>query len=232
MKSKNKIISELKDYVNKYGIKCFIIGISGGIDSALVYAMLNETNIKVIGVFLDIDNTKLDKECVQELEEQFNTTFLKYNLQDECNALSNKLKLSKNSMTKANLKSRLRANVLYAIANENNGLVVGTSNADELLVGYYTKFGDSACDISLLSSFTKKEIYELSKNYNLPASIISRKPTASLFEGQDDETELGVTYDEIDNFIDGIKNDPFIDKKIQTLHDKNKHKVSIVKFTK
>lgn len=216
-----------KKYLEKTDAQGYVLGISGGIDSALALAILaNTPGIRVMGVFIDIESRALDLEDAQLLAKQFKFEFKTFNLTDEYRALVKKLGIENNKAAQSNLKVRLRSNALYALGNANNLLVCGTTNAAERLVGYYTKFGDNACDISLLYWLTKTNIYYLANFYQLPKEIISKKPSAGLFEGQTDETDLEITYDEIDHYLSYAVIDQIQDTKITTRYIRNKHKLN------
>ena len=134
------------------------------------------------------------------------------------------LQIENSFNAKINLKVRLRTITLYALANKYNLLVCGTNNADERLVGYFTKNGDNACDINLIYWLIKKQIFFLAKQYDIPKEIINREPTGGLYKNQTDEKDIGISYDEIDKYLCFIDID--LDKK-NKIHNKsifNKHK--------
>ena len=117
-------------------------------------------------------------------------------------------------------------------AQINNLLVIGTGNLSEATVGYFTKWGDGAHDLNPLANLTKREVYILAKYLGVPKAIINAKPSADLWPGQTDEDELGLTYEQIDEFIlNGTSGDNKIDEIIQTKKDRNTHKLEpIAKF--
>jgi NAD+ synthase len=212
------------------------VGISGGIDSAVVAAIANlHKDIKVLGVWMNIDNSVLDVKCVADLKKQNLFPIIDVNLIPIFNAYKKTLKL-KNDLSISNIKARLRAVALYAIAQENNLLVAGTGNADELYMGYFTKFGDGACDLLPIAQLTKSRIFEAAKILKLPSSIIERAPSASLYEDQTDEDEMGVKYVDIDAFLYNKKIPKNSQDIIQKFHRVNGHKFNMppkpVKFEK
>lgn len=205
----------------------YVVGISGGVDSALALAILSTTpGIRVMGVFIDIESQKMDREDAKSLTSQFNFQYRYINLTKVYRTLVKQLKLGKSPDAKINLKARLRAVTLYALAQENGLLTVGTTNAAERVVGYYTKFGDNACDVALLCNLTKSQIYYLAGQYNVPKDIIARKPSAGLYEGQTDEADLELTYNEIDHYLSFAYIDPLKETKINTKFLRNKHKLN------
>jgi len=126
--------------------------------------------------------------------------------------------------TLGNLKARIRMSILYSFAQKCNGLVIGTDNADERYTGYFTKHGDGACDILPIAHLLKGEVVEASKILGISDYLAERIPTASLFEGQTDETEMGVTYKDLDKYILGGKVAPEVEARIEHLHKISEHK--------
>lgn len=215
------------DYLEQSKAFGYVLGLSGGIDSSLALAILSlNSNLKLIGAFIDIESSKRDLEDVKLLQDLFKFEFVYMNLTDEYHSLVKKLDIENNNLAKQNLKSRLRANALYALAAKNSLLTCGTTNADELLVGYYTKFGDSACDIALLSYLNKSQIRYLASVYKIPQSIIDKAPSAGLYEGQTDEKDMGISYQEIDHYLSNANIDPIQDSKINAKYLANKHKLN------
>jgi len=141
-----------------------------------------------------------------------------------------------NRLAKANNQARARMTTLYSYANSKKALVVGTSNRTELLLGYFTKYGDGASDLLPLASLYKTEVLEVSKWLKLPKKILKKKPTAGLWRGQTDEKELGLSYKKIDEilkakFDEGKSEKTLIKKfskrnysKVRNLIEKNAHK--------
>jgi len=199
-----KLQQGLKDYFEKSSFRNAVIGLSGGLDSAVtlklavdalgpayVNALIlpergitQSTNIahaEGLARFLGVDSFKIP----------INNFLLSYA----------EVPWKQNDIAYINTKARVRANLLYNYANTHRALVVGTSNKSELMLGYGTKHGDLAADILPLGGLYKTEVRELAEFLQLPAEIIQKPPSAELFEGQTDEAELGGTYDEIDNIL-------------------------------
>jgi len=124
----------------------------------------------------------------------------------------------------ANIKPRLRMTVLYYYANRLNYFVIGTGNKSELTVGYFTKYGDGGCDLLPLGNLTKRNIYSLARSLKVSEKIIDKPPSAGLWKGQTDEAELGITYQEIDNYIEGKTVSDSVKTKIEELIKKSEHK--------
>jgi NAD+ synthase len=135
-----------------------------------------------------------------------------------------------NRMAKANLKPRLRMMTLYYFANTLDYLVAGTGNKSELVVGYFTKYGDGGVDILPLASLLKNEVRGLARELDVPNEVIKRPPSAGLWHGQTDEGEMGITYEELDKTITAIeeKNTKDIDKatlsKVKKMMKNSEHK--------
>jgi NAD+ synthase len=113
----------------------------------------------------------------------------------------------------------------YNVGQEHKYLVVGTSNRDELHTGYFTKFGDGASDILPISHLSKQQVYEMAKILNVPEKIINKKPSAGLLKNQDDETDMKVTYKELDDYLTNGKATKEVKDRVDELHNLNKHKL-------
>ncbi|MFH1642474.1 MAG: NAD+ synthase [Nanoarchaeota archaeon] len=225
-KTHNSLIKGIKDYFRKCGIKKAVIGVSGGIDSALSARLVSDAigykNITALllpekaGTTNVIDSINLCKKlCVKYKLIEINNTI---------DHFKKSVSWAQNKASLVNLKSRIRAVILYNYANSHDALVIGTSNKTELELGYYTKYGDGACDIEVIGSLYKTQVIALAKHLDLPKEIINKTPSADLYPGQSDEKEIGETYANIDKMLTAkIK----MSKKIKALIDKNKHKGDI-----
>ncbi|QDY88226.1 NAD+ synthase [Mycoplasma anserisalpingitidis] len=226
------IVNFLKEKVKESNSKGLIVGISGGIDSALVYALAKKAFPKdALGVIMPIDKMEHDLAHINELEKSMNTKFITINLKETFDAILDTLKVE-DKMSISNIKPRLRMTTLYAIAQSKKHLVCGTDNKDEYFIGYFTKYGDGGVDLLPIVHLTKSEVKYLSKLLNVPESIINKKPSAGLWEGQSDEDELGFSYDDLDFYLDHINNNVIINKyldknvieKIERMHKNSEHK--------
>tara|TARA_Y100000996_G_scaffold411225_1_gene394966 strand:+ start:180 stop:941 length:762 start_codon:yes stop_codon:yes gene_type:complete len=226
------IVNWIKSYVNSTNgkIKSLIIGVSGGIDSALVSTLCAMTGFKTIVLTIPIKNSDMtlaNKHC-NFLTENF-TNVSHHNI--DLTTVYNKFEEScaKSNFTEplgfANSKSRLRMTMLYQSAASESGIVVGTGNkVEDFGVGFYTKYGDGGVDISPIADLLKSEVRMLAKNLNIIDEIIKAKPTDGLWEDKrSDEDQLGMTYDEIEDAMLRIESKSF--EKYQKIRNQNIHKM-------
>ena len=198
---KNYLIQWIRDEVKNAKMNGVIVGISGGIDSAVVTKLAKEAfPKKSLGIIMPIHDMGIDLEHAKLLVKKTDIESKIIDLTDTFNSLEEKLNLN-NELANANIKPRLRMTTLYALAQQNKYLVLGTDNKAEWILGYFTKYGDGAADILPLVHLAKRDVYELAKILSIPNEIIEKKPTAGLWSGQTDEEELGFSYDYVDNFI-------------------------------
>ncbi|MBU4252698.1 MAG: NAD+ synthase [Candidatus Omnitrophica bacterium] len=204
---KIKIISWIKQKVNDSGAKGIVLGLSGGIDSAVVAALakaaVGKNNLLVL--FMPCNSNPQDLKDAKLVAHKLR---LKSKLVDLSAVYNNFLKVLPGaiSLARGNLKPRLRMSTLYYFANKLNYLVCGTGNKSELLVGYFTKYGDGGVDILPIADLFKRQVRQLAKELKIPQDIITKAPTAGLWHGQTDEGEMGITYNELDDILDRFCN--------------------------
>ncbi len=194
----------LREKVDGASARGCVVGLSGGIDSAVVAVMLK----RVFGddmLALKMPCHSLDEDGLHAdlLIEKFKLPSSLVDLSDTYESLVKAIKLRDNGLALANIKPRLRMTTLYAFAQGNGYLVCGTSNRAELTVGYFTKHGDSGADILPIGDLTKTEVRDVARYLEIPSVIVDKPPSAGLWEGQTDEAEMGLSYDQIDSFITG-----------------------------
>ncbi len=198
----------IKIYVKNSGCKGVIIGLSGGVDSALVALLckqvLGKKNTKC--VFLPDDTTpKLDFKHLDLIVKKLDLFCVKKEITNLVNELSKNCILKPDKFALANIKTRVRMLILYEYANITENLVCGTSNKSELLVGYFTKYGDGGVDIQPIGDLYKTQVWELAKYLKIPEEIISKPPTAGLWKEQTDEKELRISYKHLDIILAGLE---------------------------
>jgi NAD+ synthase len=209
MNSKEKIdyiVSWLSDYANKSTIKGFVIGISGGIDSAVTSTLCAMTGKKVIALNLPIlqpvSQLNRSDEHIKWLENQFeNVSSATVDLTKTFQMISSDLPSSiQDHLTMANVRARLRMTTLYAFAGHNGYLVAGTGNKiEDFGIGFFTKYGDGGVDISPIADLTKTEVFELANELNIVSSIQIAKPTDGLWDDdRSDEDQIGASYPELE----------------------------------
>lgn len=225
--SEKIIIPFLKNMLKTTKAKGYILGLSGGIDSALVSLLC----LKAVGrenflcVLIPIESHPDDLKDALELCEKFN---MRYVVKDLTNVFTTFKKenseLAEFPLT--NVKVRLRMVELYALAQQYNYVVLGTDNLDERYTGYFTKYGDGACDLLPISKLTKREVFQLSEYYGCTKKILQRKPSAGLSLNQTDEDDLQVSYDELDAYVLNKKENlsDFAKQRIEHLHKISQHK--------
>jgi len=207
-----------------------VLGLSGGIDSSVVARLCQKADIKVQLVMMPYGNSTNNSKSMEDAKElisKFNFEFHIFDIKQTVDSFyingENKEEVN---LAKANIRPRVRMTYLYQYAQSNNMLVIGTSNLSERTVGYFTKWGDGACDLNPIGMLTKKEVYVLARYLQIPDSIINKQPSAELWEGQTDEQELGISYEQIDNFIlSGTSGDENIDSLIKSKSELAKHKL-------
>ncbi len=198
---KQNLISFLKEEVLKTGLKKVTLGLSGGLDSAVVAVLCKE-------VFDDNLNCVLmpsqfsSKASIDDAVELCKKFDIKYEIVSIEPMLSAYLKnMEENSLRIGNFSARLRMSVLYDISARENSLVVGTSNKSELLLGYGTIFGDLACALNPIGDIYKSDLFEFAKYLGVNDSILTKAPSADFYEGQSDEADLGYSYSKIDSLL-------------------------------
>ncbi len=234
-----KLVKGLRDYFQKNNFRKAVVGLSGGIDSALTFKIavdaLGSSNVFAL-ILPELGVTR--DENIQHAKAL--TDFFKVkSYYQPINALAVDFNIAPwkpNRVAQMNTKARVRAGLLYSFANTHKALVLGTSNKSEILLGYGTKYGDLAADIEVLANLYKTDVYLLAEYLNLPGEIIQKAPTAELEANQTDENDLGANYRVLDAVLQMIeegKRKPSIIKagypaalveKIQKLIKLNKHK--------
>ncbi|MDQ0159576.1 NAD(+) synthase [Alkalibacillus salilacus] len=229
----NYIVNWMQDYVDDAGADGVIVGVSGGIDSALAAALMQRGFPgRSLGVIMPINQTVTDQadalDLVHTLDMPYYGIELTETYQTQIKTIQAQLQEQWNTeqeqLVRANLQARIRMGTLYALAQNFNYLVVGTGNKAETYTGYFTKYGDGASDMEPLRNLTKKEVYQMSEYLGVSDAILNKQPSAGLWEGQTDEKEMGVSYDHIDAFLRGEDIPNKSADIIKSLHKRSAHK--------
>jgi len=205
MRTAERISTWIRERVEEAGARGVVLGMSGGIDSSLT-AVLAKMGLGdgVLGVIMPCHNGPTGEEHARMLAAKFGIEIEYVDLTPTFDCLLATLPPG-DRLAVANLKPRLRMAVLYYYANSRNYLVAGTGNKSELAIGYFTKYGDGGADILPLGSLLKKQVRELARELSIPEEIIVKPPSADLWEGQTDEGEIGISYDELDSILVAIE---------------------------
>ena len=207
---KNRIVGWLGDYVVEHNIKAFVVGVSGGIDSAVSSSLAASTGLPTYALGMPIHQ--------KEEQETLSDSHLEWLQTNFSNVIANKFDLTKvfdtfqftmreygvDKLALANSRSRLRMVTLYQVATSVGGIVVGTGNkVEDYGVGFYTKYGDGGVDIAPIADLYKTEVWELGKFLGIDPRIINAKPTDGLWDdGRTDEDQLGASYAELEEAME------------------------------
>ena len=225
-----KLVLWIRDTVLAAGCKGVVVGMSGGLDSSPLAVLCHRAFPQdMLGILMPCYNSQQEVEHALAVASQFSIPTRTVMLDSVFDALlkvlpSHKAEPVASRVAGGNLKARLRMLTLYYFANQNNYMVVGSSNKSELSIGYFTKYGDGGIDIMPLGNLVKTEVRELARFLDIPQQIIDKPPSAGLWEGQTDEDELGFSYEELDRYlISGEATDQLrrrIESMIATSHHK------------
>ena len=228
------VIPRMKEFLKEKGIEKVVIGISGGKDSTIVAKLMVDCLGKenVLGVLMP-NGIQKDINDSKEVVKFLDIPNITVNIGRSFNALYEDMSIGLISESKRisedariNIAPRIRMSVLYAVAQSmgNGWRVAGTTNKSEEYIGWLTKWGDGAHDFNPIADLTVTEIYEFLRYLNAPEPILTKAPSAALFEGQTDEQEMGVTYAELDALLRGEKIDAEKQEIILRLHKRSEHK--------
>ncbi|MCK4567191.1 MAG: NAD+ synthase [Candidatus Thorarchaeota archaeon] len=196
------IVNFIKDYVKLAGVSRAVLGLSGGIDSSLVAALACEAigSENVLGIILPVD-AKKDAKNIADAKLVAETLDMPHEIFELKKAVAAYDTLNLDKVARGNLTARLRMVTWYARANQENRLVLGTGNKTELMIGYFTKYGDAGSDALPIGELYKANVRDLSHHIGIPEPIIKKAPSAGLWEGQTDEKEIGISYDYLDSIL-------------------------------
>ncbi len=237
------IVNWLIDYSKKSGLNGFVVGVSGGIDSAVTSTLCAKTGLNTIVINMPIHqkSNQFDRsnEHINWLKNNFkNVKSHEINLTDVYDSFSNILpKSNQDELSMANLRSRIRMSNLYVFASNKKYLVVGTGNkVEDFGVGFYTKYGDGGVDISPIADLLKSEVFKIAFHLGIVSSIQKAQPTDGLWnDDRSDEDQLGATYDELEwamNYLEDNSQDNLSEREKKVLeiyslhHQTNLHKMN------
>jgi NAD+ synthase len=195
------LIKFLKDEVEKTGLKKVTVGLSGGLDSAVVAILCKEAfgdNLNCV-LMPSQFSSKSSAEHAIEVCDKFDIKYEIISIEPMVSGFINNMDNDK--LRIGNFSARMRMSVLYDVSSREKSLVVGTSNKSEILLGYGTIFGDIACAINPIGQMYKSDEFEFARFLGVPESILNKAPSADLWEGQSDEEELGYSYKEMDEVL-------------------------------
>lgn len=225
------LVTWLQEKVNDAGASGVVLGVSGGVDSAVAAVLAKKAfPDNCMALVLPCESNVSDLVDSQLFLEKFKIRYRVVELDNAYKLLTTqyesfiKLEGAKGRLLRANIKPRLRMTTLYYSAQARNYLVLGTSNKSEITVGYSTKYGDSGVDLQILGDLLKRDVFELACYLDIPAAIINKPPSGGLWAGQTDEEEMGLSYEELDDYILYHQGKPEIIERIDRLTKSSEHK--------
>jgi NAD+ synthase len=230
------IANWIKRYANKNNLN-LVVGVSGGIDSAVTSTLCARTDINTIVASMPIRQNKkqhnLSLEHIHWLKSNFNNVkdYI-INLDDVFKSFKNTMGVFESELAFANSRSRLRMMTLYQIAQSNNALVVGTGNkVEDFGIGFYTKYGDGGVDISPIADCTKTQVWEIGKKLDIPKNIIEAKPTDGLWDdSRNDQDQIGLSYEQLEEAMTDNQSKYF--EKYNEIRKPNLHKMKPIPICK
>ena len=203
-KTKDDIVKFIQSKVSEAKTDGIVVGLSGGIDSTLIAYLACEAVGKenVFGIIMPSTTTPTeDKIHGISIAQGLGIDYKEIAIDSILNEFLFMTQLEEDNLAIGNLKARIRMSIIYFYANQKKYLVSGTGNKSEILIGYFTKHGDGACDIEPIGDLYKTDVFKLSRYMGVPEDIIDKPPRAGLWNNQTDEAEIGMSYDLIDQIL-------------------------------
>ena len=206
-----RVVRFIKTHADRIGAKLLVVGMSGGLDSSITAVLCSKAlgGERTLGVSItEADNkTHSNIQDAQEVARTHGIKFKSLDITELFKTTSDLVSASAKTgrIALGNIKARLRATLLYYYANEKKGIVVGTGDKSEIMLGYFTKFGDGACDLQPLADIYKTTLRDLGKHLGLPARICSKPSSPDLWPGQTAERDLGLSYEKLDRVLWGLE---------------------------
>lgn len=252
------IVKWIRDYAKQHKIETLVVGISGGIDSAVVSALCAETGLRTVALSMPIKQSKQthslsQRQCVWLVNKYENAEFYTLDLTATFKQFEKLTVMFDNDLAYANSRSRLRMTTLYQVAQAYGGIVVGTGNkVEDFGVGFFTKYGDGGVDISPIGDCLKTDVWAMGQELGVIEDIITAAPTDGLWDdGRTDEDQIGMTYPELERMmtLDFLKRCKAVDsdmpgsaklskderaklKRYQELRTRNMHKMTPIPVCK
>jgi len=200
-----QISAWIRERAREAGAKGVVVGLSGGVDSSTVAVLASRAGgIEVLGLIMPCHSNPEDEKLAWMVVRWLDIPVEQVDLSSAFDQLLAILPPG-DRLAQANIKPRLRMITLYHFARLRNLLVAGTGNKSEIMVGYFTKYGDGGVDILPLGNLLKRDVRRLARWLDVPQEIVARTPTAGLWPGQTDEGEMGLTYKELDRAIEALE---------------------------
>ena len=247
MRTAERIAAWMRKQLNASGARGFVVGLSGGLDSAVVARLAQlAAPGRVLAAILPCHSDPEDERDAALIAKHFSLLTTRIDLGDSYDALVRAAQPALNALPEAmrsgppadplrgrvplaNMKPRLRMTALYFLANTLNYVVAGAGNRSEIAIGYFTKYGDGGADILPIGHLVKSEVRTLARELNVPSAIIDRAPSAGLWMGQTDEEEMGFSYSDLERYLeDGPEGvSPALAMRIERLTRASDHKRAV-----
>ena len=224
----SKLVKWIQSTVSAAGGKGVVLGLSGGIDSSVLAVLCKQAFPEnTLGIIMPCYSNSDDEKHARMVSEKFGIETKKVDLDPVFDIFLKTAGANREEdsiLAIANIKARLRMLTLYYYANKLSYLVAGSSDRSELTVGFFTKYGDGASDFMPISRLLKTQVKEMGKYLGVPQVIVEKPPSPGLVPGRTAESELGITYEEIDRYIVTGKASPEIEGRIESMMKRSEHK--------